>query len=70
MEVIKCKNGGIFSMCMAPSDIEWQFQVIWYKAQGCKAETVDKASFSGCECDHHKELDHGYEEFIEKLKEA
>lgn len=70
IEVIKCKAGKVFSMCNMPDDIEWRFEKIWYKAQGCTVESVERHPFGNCKCDHCKTINHAGYEFMEELKNS
>lgn len=68
MIVIKCKSGNIFSAVVDEyADLEWKFQEMYYKAQGCIVETVETFAFNPCECDHCKTLKHKSEELFEEL---
>lgn len=63
---IKCKSGVFFSACNENFiDVEWKLQEAYYKAQGCLVEEVKEVSFSNCECEHCKLLEHEFDSLIE-----
>jgi len=64
---IACKNGRVFSACLATDadDEDFLAEIGWYVKQGCILDTKKADSFrfeSGDKnhCDHCKEIDHNH----------
>jgi len=70
MIAIKCKSGNTFSACVKEySDADFEFQQIYYKAQGCIVEQQESVTLKKCECDHCKTLDHHCDDLINRIRE-
>ena len=60
VQVIKCKCGKVFAMCLAPEcyqDAEWMRDIRKYSKKGCTVEIGDSSNFKfeDCTCEKKEE---------------